>query len=68
MIPTKSLYKSNELVGNKTEFYNSESKPPLPPGIRKGSQYFQLTIDQDSIQISSYYKVEKLKWSMSNDG
>lgn len=68
MLPTKSIYRLNDLIGNWKEFLNSDSKPPLPPGVRKGFKYYQLKFDQDSVQISSYYKVEKMKWSMSNDG
>ena len=68
MTPTKSLIKSKELVGNWTEFSNSETKPPLPPGLKRESQYYRLSIEQDSIRICRYYNDEKLKWCMSNDG
>jgi hypothetical protein len=67
MKPIRDSFSREKLIGRWTEIY-SNLKPPTPPHLEERDQYYDFTIDQDSVQIKYWGRNKKLKWNITADG
>lgn len=67
MKPVRASFSREKLIGRWTEI-DSNLKPPTPPHLEDRDQYYDFTIDQDSVQIKYWGRNKKLKWNITADG
>lgn len=67
MKPASTSFSREKLIGRWKEIL-SNIKPPAPPHLEEIDQYYDLKLDQDSVQIIYWGRKKKLKWDITADG